>query len=1218
MKINGYFLLLLLVACILLVSCGIVVGDGGEKWVENAFSKSDKISTAFGEVQSKAFWLVGSSFDFGNVEMCLSDYEYSNETKAQFAVEDEFLLPSTITEDTVYKAGSLYIVGDDVTISAGVTVTFEEGCEIQFYDDREYYNSPQITVYGNLIFDGSVSNTVSIFPNERNDTFVCIIKVKNNGTVNMNYTNAVNLELYDDNYVNYNNRSFYNLNNSSIYNSCLESNPGYYGGCYYYSGGSEFWKDIDLWVGVLNNNYINISYGSVSAGIIESNYFVCDGLASYIYCRAKNDSYEGVGDFSGNIVYSDLNLKQYDSYPRYIIFSDCCEISNNQFISADDSDPMTLCKIDFGDTAKTILGNTFSEGYRNYAEEVINNYLDANGNPRFDIFGSYDDISETMTLGAAAIETGIELTWFQDCYDNFEGYNIYRADSEDGNYIKINSDILPAADSSFVDVNVEHGKTYWYTFTVVISDFSESGTSDKVYCVAADAIDPTVYHTPVTQGYKNEDIFVSCVVRDNMKVGAVDLYYRTIGSSEWKTIVMSNSKDEYSATILGIEVSLDGLEYYIVASDGTNFVFHGNSQAPYTITVYCNHEFTKQSTVHLKAGATCTSKAIYYKSCVYCDEQGGETFEYGDILPHVFTKKVTTDDYKASNATCTVRAKYNYCCETCTVSGGDTYEYGDTLPHTFTKEVTTDDYKVSDATCTARAKYNYCCEFCTAAGSTMFEYGEVLDHIGGTATCTTQAVCERCNDTYGQMLAHHEYEREKASDEYLKSEASCTNKAEYYKSCECGAKGTMTFEYGEKSAHVYNQKVIFDKYLKFEGSCTEKATYYYSCSCGAIGTDTFVDVAAEHIYSTIWSYDEINHWHQCENCESINDEVYHTYDDGVITKQPSHIAEGEKNYTCICGYIKIEKLKKNNNCDFGAWIPDENGISHIRECSCGEKEIAFHEFDNGVVTEEPTHTETGVKTYTCDSCRYTKIEILDKTPDHGFGYWVPDPNGMSHIRECSCGEKEEAAHTFGNGVVTQEPTHIEVGAKTYTCNDCGYLQTETIDKTTDHSFGAWTAGADAINHIRSCVCGEIEKDTHSFDDGNVTQYPTHIETGIMAYTCGDCGYTYDVAIEKTSTHNFGAWVANEDVIKHTRACVCGYKETEGHFFNDGVLTVEPTYEADGVMTYTCNGCGITKTETVEKTEKKSGCASSRSSGLALIAPLAFSYVGTFLKRRKIW
>ena len=57
---------------------------------------------------------------------------------------------------------------------------------------------------------------------------------------------------------------------------------------------------------------------------------------------------------------------------------------------------------------------------------------------------------------------------------------------------------------------------------------------------------------------------------------------------------------------------------------------------------------------------------------------------------------------------------------------------------------------------------------------------------GGTATCTAEAVCEVCKAEYGEKLPH-DFTAETVDAKYLKSTATCTEKAVYYKSCAvCG------------------------------------------------------------------------------------------------------------------------------------------------------------------------------------------------------------------------------------------------------------------------------------------------------------------------------------------------------------------------------------------------------------------------------------------------
>ncbi len=199
------------------------------------------------------------------------------------------------------------------------------------------------------------------------------------------------------------------------------------------------------------------------------------------------------------------------------------------------------------------------------------------------------DIDKTnalsMTLQANPGNEGIELMWAQDDYDTLMGYNIYRSTSKDGNYSKINPSIIPAGENTYLDDSCEPGQTYWYTFTVVLSDFSESAPAGKVSATARDTIAPTIYHTPVNQGYANNNLTISCTISDNIAVQSATLYYRTTGDSEWKSLTMMKANNRFSAVIFGSEVTMDGLQYYISATDGTNTVTRGSAESPFTIVV---------------------------------------------------------------------------------------------------------------------------------------------------------------------------------------------------------------------------------------------------------------------------------------------------------------------------------------------------------------------------------------------------------------------------------------------------------------------------------------------------------------------------------------------------------------------------------------------------------------------------------------------------------
>lgn len=70
-------------------------------------------------------------------------------------------------------------------------------------------------------------------------------------------------------------------------------------------------------------------------------------------------------------------------------------------------------------------------------------------------------------------------------------------------------------------------------------------------------------------------------------------------------------------------------------------------------------------------------------------------------------------------------------------------------------------------------------------------------------------------------------------------------------------------------------------------------------------------------------------------------------------------------------YVDISHLHKFAD----AWQKD--AANHWKGCKCGEKsDVAAHTYNAGVVTKQPTETETGIKTYTCSVCGATKTEMI--------------------------------------------------------------------------------------------------------------------------------------------------------------------------------------------------------------------------------------------------
>ncbi len=73
------------------------------------------------------------------------------------------------------------------------------------------------------------------------------------------------------------------------------------------------------------------------------------------------------------------------------------------------------------------------------------------------------------SFDAQGIWRFVVLTWKTESEVNNAGFNIYRAEAEDGEYVKINSSLIPANGSTtegasyrYIDQTAKRGTTYYY------------------------------------------------------------------------------------------------------------------------------------------------------------------------------------------------------------------------------------------------------------------------------------------------------------------------------------------------------------------------------------------------------------------------------------------------------------------------------------------------------------------------------------------------------------------------------------------------------------------------------------------------------------------------------------------------------------------------------------------------------------------------------------
>ena len=130
----------------------------------------------------------------------------------------------------------------------------------------------------------------------------------------------------------------------------------------------------------------------------------------------------------------------------------------------------------------------------------------------------------------------------------------------------------------------------------------------------------------------------------------------------------------------------------------------------------------------LKDKATCTTNAIYYKSCACGQVSTTETFEDKDTkLGHEYTKQIKDAKYlKSQGSNCQEHDAYWYVCSRCDVSAKDDenaqdkyYESAEVGNHVYDQEVESSEYLATPATCMTPARYYKSC-ICGAKGTEAF------------------------------------------------------------------------------------------------------------------------------------------------------------------------------------------------------------------------------------------------------------------------------------------------------------------------------------------------------------------------------------------------------------------------------------------------------------------------------------------------------------------
>ena len=401
---------------------------------------------------------------------------------------------------------------------------------------------------------------------------------------------------------------------------------------------------------------------------------------------------------------------------------------------------------------------------------------------------------------------------------------------------------------------------------------------------------------------------------------------------------------------------------------------------------------------------------------------------------------------------------------------------------------------------------------------------------GGTATCTTKAVCEACGGKYGKRnlnnhaLVHYDAQAPTCTKPGWDAFDTCPRC--YYttfraipalkhdleqhaaKAPTCTEKGWDAYDTCSRCDYTTRKEIpaLNHDFVQHEAqapTCTEIGWDAYE-TCSRCDYTTYAEQPAQH--------DLVNHDAQAPTCTEIGWDAYETCSRCDYTTRKelpalNHALEQHDAQAPTCTEIGWDAYETCSRCDY----------TTRKELPALNHALEQHE------AQAPTCTEIGWDAYeTCSRCDYTTRKELP---------------ALNHALE-----QHEA----------QAPTCTEIGWNAYdTCSRCDYTTYAELPALNhdleQHAAKAATCTEKGWNAYETCsrcnynTYAEQPALNHALVQ-HEAQAPTCTEIGWDAYdTCSRCNYT-TYAEQPALNHDYQA------------------------------VTVEPTCETDGYTVFTCSRC----------------------------------------------
>ena len=421
---------------------------------------------------------------------------------------------------------------------------------------------------------------------------------------------------------------------------------------------------------------------------------------------------------------------------------------------------------------------------------------------------------------------------------------------------------------------------------------------------------------------------------------------------------------------------------------------------------------------------------------------------------------------------------------TCTTCKATKTEAVSKLEHTHTFTLT----PAKNATCTEAGNIAY--NHCSACGKYFSEDGATEITLASTVI---PAKGHTYPDTWEYDDTSHWHECECGNKTGIAGHSwnvviiQPTEAAEGKKTSTCTVCGKVVIETIPKldPGHTHSLTLVPEK----KPTCTETGNLaYYTCTCGKWFTDSegtaeisdhnsVILPMISHSISADWSHDDGFHWHTCSGCDGKLDFTPHTWDNGVITTQPTEEKDGVKTFTCtVCERTRTESipaLQHSHELEYIAAITPActraGNIAHYHCKKCG-KNYSDSEGSNEIA-------DVSLSIDSTNHAGGTEIRGAVKATCIANGY-----TGDTHCLGCgavlSYGKTiyaSSSGHSFRNGV----------------CRYCGVLQYSYMYRPT-------ITYLNDTYHFYSGMARLHKPDSHGLYTDSFYQW----------YVCAECGHEY--------------------------------------------------------------------------------------------------------------